>query len=73
MTAARLPGAKRGQEVCKSNLEGIISKRADSLYVGRRSTSWLKIKCRNEQEFVIGGFTEPSGSRVGFGALLLGY
>ncbi|MBX9790891.1 MAG: non-homologous end-joining DNA ligase [Pirellulales bacterium] len=61
------------REACKSGLEGIISKRADSRYVGRRSTSWLKIKCRNEQEFVIGGYTEPSGSRVGFGALLLGY
>ncbi|MGE0533899.1 MAG: non-homologous end-joining DNA ligase [Pirellulales bacterium] len=60
-------------EVCKSKLEGIISKRADSLYVGRRSTSWLKIKCRHEQEFVVGGFTDPTGSRIGFGALLLGY
>lgn len=66
-------GALFLREACKSGLEGIISKRADSRYVGRRSTSWLKIKCRNEQEFVIGGYTEPSGSRVGFGALLLGY
>lgn len=60
------------QEACKMGLEGIIAKRADSLYSSGRSRKWLKIKCSNQEEFVIGGFTEPSGQRVGFGALLLG-
>lgn len=57
---------------CKMKLEGIISKRADSPYSPGRSSSWLKIKCIQGQEFVIGGFTPPKGSRSGFGALLLG-
>ncbi|MGP3983183.1 non-homologous end-joining DNA ligase [Streptomyces sp. KR80] len=47
--------------------------RADSRYVARRSTDWLKFKCGQRQELVIGGFTEPAGSRTGFGALLVGY
>jgi bifunctional non-homologous end joining protein LigD len=51
----------------------VIAKRADSAYVPRRSLDWLKFKCVNEQEFVIGGFTDPKGSRTGFGALLIGY
>jgi bifunctional non-homologous end joining protein LigD len=67
----------RGGEVfrnaCRLGLEGIISKRADSLYRSGRSASWLKIKCSKRQEFVIGGFTEPGGARSGFGALLVGY
>ncbi len=58
---------------CRSAMEGIVSKRADSSYQQYRSSSWLKVKCLKEQEFVIGGFTKPEGSRVGFGALLLGY
>src|SRR5262249_15080211 len=53
-------------------LEGIISKRADAPYRGGRGTSWLKIKCGEQQELVIGGYTDPEGSRTGFGALLLG-
>ena len=61
------------QEACASGWEGIIAKRADSPYVQRRSTDWLKFKCVNRQEFVIGGFTDPHGGRVGFGALLVGY
>ena len=52
--------------------EGLIGKRADSRYRGGRSSAWIKLKCRRRQEFVIGGYTEPSGSRHGFGALLLG-
>jgi DNA ligase D-like protein (predicted ligase) len=60
-------------DACARGWEGVIAKRADSPYVQRRSTDWLKFKCVNEQEFVIGGFTEPHGSRVGFGALLVGY
>lgn len=60
-------------EACKMRLEGIICKRVDSRYESRRSWSWLKVKCVSEQEFVIGGYTDPRGSRTGFGALLLGY
>jgi bifunctional non-homologous end joining protein LigD len=58
---------------CAEGWEGIIAKRGDSPYEHRRSRSWLKFKCVNAQEFVIGGFTEPKGSRSGFGALLVGY
>ena len=61
------------RQACRKGLEGVIAKRADSIYISRRSRDWLKFKCWNEQEFVIAGFTDPSGSRVGFGALLLGY
>ena len=60
-------------EACRSGWEGLIAKRAASPYVPRRSTDWLKLKCVNEQEFVIGGFTDPMGTRIGFGALLIGY
>jgi DNA ligase D-like protein (predicted ligase) len=62
------------REACAKGLEGVIAKRRDSEYSpGKRSPDWLKFKCVNEQEFVIGGFTDPAGSRVGFGALLVGY
>ena len=58
----------------KQGLEGIIAKRPGSLYeVGRRSGAWLKCKVLGEQEFVIGGFTPPEGSRPHFGAILIGY
>ncbi len=57
---------------CKLGLEGVIAKRLDSTYVSRRSTAWIKLKCGQRQEFVIGGYTDPQGSRVGIGALLLG-
>jgi bifunctional non-homologous end joining protein LigD len=60
-------------EACRRGWEGLIAKRADAPYQPRRSHDWLKLKCAVGQEFVIGGFTEPGGSRVGFGALLLGY
>ncbi len=60
-------------EACHRGWEGVIAKRADSPYVGRRSPDWLKFKCINQQEAVVGGFTEPAGSRIGFGALLIGY
>jgi bifunctional non-homologous end joining protein LigD len=53
-------------------LEGIIGKRRDSTYQERRSRDWVKIKTSYEQEFVVGGWTDPKGSRKGFGALLLG-
>jgi bifunctional non-homologous end joining protein LigD len=60
-------------EACRKGWEGVIAKRADSPYVHRRSPNWLKFKCVNEQEFVIGGYTDPQGTRRGFGALLIGY
>ncbi|WP_321798550.1 DNA ligase D [Caballeronia sp. J97] len=60
------------KSACDMALEGIIGKRIDGGYVSGRSTSWIKLKCRRRQEFVIGGYSEPSGSRAQFGALLLG-
>jgi len=61
-------------EVQKRGLEGLIGKLRDSVYEsGQRSGAWIKLKCVNEQEFVIGGFTPPGGSRKYFGALLVGY
>lgn len=60
-------------QVCQAAAEGIVSKRADSVYHGGRSRSWLKVKCLHRQEFVVGGYTDPSGSRQFFGSLLLGY
>ena len=57
---------------CAMGLEGIISKRKDQPYRSGRSNDWLKIKCVKSQEFVIGGFTDPAGSRTHLGALLLG-
>jgi bifunctional non-homologous end joining protein LigD len=53
--------------------EGVIAKRLDSTYEPRRSKSWLKMKCESSQSFVVGGFTDPQGGRVGLGALLVGY
>ena len=61
------------REACGKGWEGIIAKRADSPYRPGRTRDWLKFKCVNGQEFVIGGYTDPRGSRTGFGALLLGY
>ncbi len=61
------------KECCKLGLEGIISKRRDRPYRSGRGHDWLKTKCLFREEFVIGGFTPPSGSRQGLGALLLGY
>ncbi|MDI2124681.1 non-homologous end-joining DNA ligase [Yinghuangia seranimata] len=61
------------EEACGKGWEGLIAKRADSRYAHGRSTDWLKLKCSSGQEFVVGGFTEPAGSRAGFGALLVGH
>jgi bifunctional non-homologous end joining protein LigD len=63
----------RFAEACRSGWEGLIAKRADAPYVAGRSKDWLKLKCVWEQEFVIGGYTDPGGSRTDFGALLVGY
>ncbi|HST02303.1 MAG TPA: non-homologous end-joining DNA ligase, partial [Usitatibacter sp.] len=56
---------------CKRGLEGIIGKRADAIYTSTRSPTWIKLKCTKRQEFVIVGYTDPKGSRTGFGSLLL--
>ncbi|GAB3652830.1 non-homologous end-joining DNA ligase [Glycomyces tarimensis] len=61
------------EDACERGWEGLIAKRAASRYRSGRSKDWLKFKCVRDQEFVVGGFTEPQGSRVGFGALLVGY
>jgi bifunctional non-homologous end joining protein LigD len=62
------------EEVKRRGLEGIIGKQHNSVYEpGRRSGVWIKLKCVNEQEFVIGGYTPPQGSRKYFGAILVGY
>jgi bifunctional non-homologous end joining protein LigD len=61
------------KEACADGWEGLIAKRADSPYRAGRTRDWLKFKCQSGQEFVIGGYTDPQGSRTGFGALLLGY
>ena len=62
------------REVRRLGLEGVIGKQRGSVYEpGKRSGAWIKLKCVNEQEFVIGGFTPPQGARKHFGALLVGY
>jgi bifunctional non-homologous end joining protein LigD len=66
-------GEEYFRQACSWGWEGLIAKRADAPYRSGRSRDWLKFKCVADQEFVIGGFTDPKGSRVGFGALLVGY
>jgi bifunctional non-homologous end joining protein LigD len=61
------------EDACARGWEGLIAKRADSRYLAGRTRDWLKFKCVNSQEFVVGGFTDPRGTRAGFGALLVGY
>jgi DNA ligase D-like protein (predicted ligase) len=65
--------ARMYRDACARGAEGIIAKRAESRYVSTRSPDWLKIKCVLQQEFVIGGYTAPQGSREHLGALLVGY
>jgi bifunctional non-homologous end joining protein LigD len=60
-------------QACADGWEGLVAKRRGSTYVEGRSADWRKLKCQCRQEMVIGGYTEPSGARSGFGALLLGY
>jgi DNA ligase D-like protein (predicted ligase) len=64
---------RRFAEACRSGWEGLIAKRADAPYAPGRSRDWLKLKCAWEQELVIGGYTDPAGSRTDFGALLVGH
>ena len=59
-------------KACRLGLEGLIGKLADAPYVSGRTKAWIKLKCRQRQDFVIAGYTRPGGSRTGFGALLLG-
>lgn len=66
-------GIQYFQAACKQGWEGIMAKEATSSYAHGRSKQWLKFKCIQKQEFVIGGFTAPKGARFGFGALLIGY
>lgn len=72
----RVPALEHAQpweHACREGWEGVIAKRRDAPYEHRRSKSWLKMKCELKQEFLIGGFTDPQGARVGLGALLVGY
>jgi DNA ligase D-like protein (predicted ligase) len=73
--SAPIAGSSRDayERACAAGWEGLIAKRSDAPYRGGRSRDWLKLKCVLEQEVVVGGFTEPRGSRVGLGALLIGY
>ncbi len=66
-------GAAMLRSACEQGAEGIIAKRATGRYVSARSTDWLKLKCLRRQEFVVGGYTAPQGSREHLGALLVGY
>ncbi len=61
------------EEACRRGWEGLVAKHASSPYVHGRSREWLKLKCLNEQEFVVVGWTDPRGNRTGLGALLVGY
>ncbi len=65
-------GLKAFQIASQRGLEGIVGKNLGSPYIQKRSTEWLKVKVHKQEEFVVGGYTEPSGSRQHFGALLLG-
>lgn len=66
-------GEQAWRDACANGLEGVIAKRAESRYEHGRSRDWLKFKCVNDQELVIGGWTDPAGARSELGALLLGY
>ncbi len=66
-------GERYFEQACRDGWEGLIAKRLAAPYQAGRSRDWLKFKCQAGQELVIGGYTDPRGSRTGFGALLLGY
>jgi len=69
----RRDGETAFRHACQRGWEGVIGKRADSPYTAARSRDWLKLKCAHGQELVVGGWTEPRGSRQHLGALLVGY
>jgi ATP-dependent DNA ligase len=68
-----LEDEKPWDRACAEGWEGVIAKRRDSPYEHRRSKQWLKMKCEATHDFVVGGFTDPQGARIGLGALLVGY
>jgi bifunctional non-homologous end joining protein LigD len=68
-----LDDAEPWTRACEEGWEGVIAKRLDSPYEQKRSKHWLKMKCELTHDFVVGGFTDPQGGRVGLGALLVGY
>jgi bifunctional non-homologous end joining protein LigD len=70
---APVGGPEPWEHACREGWEGVIAKRRDSPYESRRSRHWLKMKCEAVQDLAVGGFTDPMGSRVGLGALLVGY
>src|SRR5690606_19560004 len=59
------------EQIKRLGVEGVVGKRADSIYVGRRSAEWIKVSARSSDEFAVAGYTPPRNSRTGFGALLL--
>lgn len=67
-----LDGPAPWERACAEGWEGVIAKRRDSIYEHRRSKAWLKMKCEETAELIVGGFTDPQGVRVGLGALLVG-
>jgi ATP-dependent DNA ligase len=70
---ASMDDSQPWDRACSEGWEGVIAKRRDSRYEHRRSPHWLKMKCEAKRDFVVGGFTDPQRSRVGLGALLVGY
>lgn len=70
---ARLTEPNPWERACREGWEGVIAKRRDSRYEHKRSKSWLKMKCELTHDFIVGGFTDPQGTRVGLGALLVGH
>jgi len=70
---SELKDSKPWERACREGWEGVIAKLRTSTYEQRRSPHWLKMKCEATQELVVGGFTDPQGTRVGLGALLVGY
>jgi ATP-dependent DNA ligase len=68
-----LDDPKPWERACREGWEGVIAKRRGSRYEHRRSPHWVKMKCEATKDFVVGGFTDPQGGRVGLGALLVGY
>jgi ATP-dependent DNA ligase len=70
---ATVDDPKPWDRACGEGWEGVIAKRRDSPYEHRRSRLWLKMKCEETCDLVVGGFTDPQGGRVGFGALLVGF
>jgi bifunctional non-homologous end joining protein LigD len=69
----RLDAERPWERACAEGWEGVIAKRLGSVYEPRRSRAWLKMKCELTAQFVVGGFTDPQGARVGLGALLVGH